>query len=132
MPWHPNANGDCEHFNEALADMISVYVDWVQKEWDKHLPLLTAAYCCCKHEATGSSPNILMFGHEVFLPAEIELRCPQASHQTQDYSDHVHELRQKINLVHELARENIPAATEHQKRDYDTIRYQSKATRWET
>ena len=100
--------------------MISAYVDREQKEWDQHLHLLTAAYRCCRHESTGFSPNMLMFGREVFLPVEIELGCPQPGHHTQDYGDYVHELRQKLNMVHELARENTQAATERQKRDCDT------------
>ena len=120
MPWHPSANGGCERFNKVLlADMISAYVDREQKEWDEHLPLLTAAYHCCRHESTGFNPVMLMFGREVFLPAEIELGCcnPVTIPRTSDY---MHKLRQKMNMVHKLARENTQVATERQKRNYDT------------
>ena len=100
--------------------MISAYVDHEQREWDEHLPMLTAAYCWCGHGSTRFSPNMLMFGREVFLPAQIELRCPQRGHHTQNYSDYVHELQQKMNMIYELTRENTQVATEHQKRDYNS------------
>ncbi len=119
-PWHPSANGGCERFNKVLADMIAAFVDKEQKEWDDHLPLLTAAYRSCKHETTGHSPNMLMFGREVHIPAELVLGSPQPGASPQSYGDYVQELRQRMNMVHKLAREHTQAATERQRRDHDT------------
>ena len=43
-PFHPSSNGMVERFNRTLLDMIAMYIDENQKDWDCHLPLLTAAY----------------------------------------------------------------------------------------
>ena len=59
-PYHPSANGGVERFNTTLLNMVSAYVDKNQKDWDKHLPLLTAAFRTCTHRTTGYSPNMLI------------------------------------------------------------------------
>lgn len=63
-PYHPSSNGMIVGFNQTLVNMISAYVDERQKEWDVHLPLLTASYRSCEHRGTGYSPNYLMLGRE--------------------------------------------------------------------
>ncbi len=42
--YHPASNGQVERFNRTLLKMIQCYVDQSQRNWDEHLPLLTAAY----------------------------------------------------------------------------------------
>ena len=36
-----------------------------QKDWAERLPYVMAAYRASRHEATGFSPNLLVFGPEV-------------------------------------------------------------------
>ncbi|GFV92409.1 transposon Ty3-I Gag-Pol polyprotein [Trichonephila clavipes] len=36
--YHPQTNGLTERFNKTLADMLSMYVDVEQKNWDEILP----------------------------------------------------------------------------------------------
>ena len=40
------------------------------KDWDKYLPMVTAAYRSTVHETTRETPNMMMFGREVTLPKE--------------------------------------------------------------
>ncbi|GFV26605.1 transposon Ty3-I Gag-Pol polyprotein [Trichonephila clavipes] len=42
-----------ERFNKTLADMLSMYVDVEQKNWDEILPFVTFAYNTAKQETTG-------------------------------------------------------------------------------
>ncbi|GFY05589.1 transposon Tf2-11 polyprotein [Trichonephila clavipes] len=42
--YHPQTNGLTERFNMTLADMLSMYVDVEQKNWDEILPFVTFAY----------------------------------------------------------------------------------------
>ena len=67
-PYHPASNGLVERFNQTLAKMIRSFIEDHPKEWDKHLPLLTAAYRCTVHPTTGFTPKFLMFGREVNIP----------------------------------------------------------------
>lgn len=49
----------------------------VEKNWDEHLPLLTAAYRNIVHSVTGFTPNPLMLGREDFQPHVIWLRTAE-------------------------------------------------------
>ncbi|GFV09227.1 retrovirus-related Pol polyprotein from transposon 17.6 [Trichonephila clavipes] len=40
--YHPQTNGLTERFNKTLADMLSMYVDVEQKNWDEILPFVTS------------------------------------------------------------------------------------------
>ncbi|GFV03078.1 transposon Tf2-9 polyprotein [Trichonephila clavipes] len=54
--YHPQTNGLTERFNKTLADMLSMYVDVEQKNWDEILPFVTFAYNTAKQETTGFTP----------------------------------------------------------------------------
>ncbi|GFS82577.1 transposon Tf2-9 polyprotein [Trichonephila clavipes] len=41
--YHPQTNGLTERFNKTLSDMLSMYVDVEQKNWDEILPFVTFA-----------------------------------------------------------------------------------------
>ena len=56
-PGHPRCNGQVEHFNRTLVSMIKAYLKGQQREWDKHLRCLAAAYRATPHESTGPTPN---------------------------------------------------------------------------
>ncbi|GFT86229.1 hypothetical protein TNCV_3257881 [Trichonephila clavipes] len=46
--YHPQTNGLTERFNKTLADILSMYVDVEQKNWDEILPFVTFAYNTAK------------------------------------------------------------------------------------
>ncbi|GFX79488.1 transposon Tf2-6 polyprotein [Trichonephila clavipes] len=52
--YHPQTNGLTERFNKTLADMLSMYVDVEQKNWDEILPFVTFAYKTAKQETTAA------------------------------------------------------------------------------
>ncbi|GFW72689.1 retrovirus-related Pol polyprotein from transposon 412 [Trichonephila clavipes] len=56
--YHPQTNGLTERFNKTLADMLSMYVDVEQKNWDEILPFVTFAYNTAKQETTGLRRSI--------------------------------------------------------------------------
>ncbi|GFX29904.1 hypothetical protein TNCV_4750321 [Trichonephila clavipes] len=62
--YHPQTNGLTERFNKTLADMLSMYVDVEQKNWDEILPFVTFAYNTAKQETTGFTPFYLLHGRE--------------------------------------------------------------------
>ena len=122
-PFHPRSNGLIERFNHTLAQMISAYVDKEQRHWDVHLPLLTAAYRKCVHDATSYSPNYLMFGREVHMPVEILLGCsPENSDEDNQRkpSEYVADLKERLNAVYAHVREHLEKYGQRQKLDYDS------------
>lgn len=68
---NPRSNGQTERFNRTLVRMIKAFLKGEHTEWDLNLGCLAAAYRASPHETTGLTPNLLMLGQEVRLPAEI-------------------------------------------------------------
>ena len=44
-----------------------------RKDWDERVPMVMAAYRASRHEATGYSPNFLMFDREVRAAIDLVL-----------------------------------------------------------
>ncbi|GFY03325.1 retrovirus-related Pol polyprotein from transposon 412 [Trichonephila clavipes] len=75
--YHPQTNGLTERFNKTLADMLSMYVDVEQKNWDEILPFVTFAYNTAKQETTGFTPFYLLHGREAETTLDTMLPfCP--------------------------------------------------------
>ena len=62
-PYHPETNAQCECFNQMLINMIGTlptHTKTIQQEW---LSTLVSAYDSTVSNATGFSPDFLMYGH---------------------------------------------------------------------
>ncbi|GBN06011.1 hypothetical protein AVEN_84359-1 [Araneus ventricosus] len=62
--YHPQTNGLTERFNKTLANMLSMYVDVEQRNWDTILPFVTFAY-----DSQNKTPSDLV--HSFSYMAEI-------------------------------------------------------------
>ena len=51
--------------------MIKAYLKGEQRNWDKHLRCLAAAYRGTRHESTELLPNLMILGKETRMPAEV-------------------------------------------------------------
>ncbi|UYV74443.1 hypothetical protein LAZ67_11003580 [Cordylochernes scorpioides] len=69
--YHPQTNGLTERLNKTIADMLSMYVDVNQKDWDRILPFVTFAYNTAKQESTGFTPFFLVHGREAETPLDV-------------------------------------------------------------
>ena len=67
-PYHPQLDGMVERFNKTLCSMIRAHINENHSNWDLLLPYVTMAYRVTEHETTGTSPNMLMFGHNTRTP----------------------------------------------------------------
>lgn len=115
---NPRCNGMAERFNRTLLKMIKAYLKGQQREWDQNLGCLAAAYRSSPHESTGLTPNLLMLGREVRLPAEVMFgTCRQEP--TETYVEYVEKLKQRMNRAHEVARTHLSTAAKRQKKVYD-------------
>lgn len=47
-----------ERFNRTLQQMLAMFVNDYEDDWDEHLPLLTMAYCASVQEKVLSVPQI--------------------------------------------------------------------------
>jgi hypothetical protein len=95
-PYNPRCNGQTERFNKILVSMIKAYLKGQEIDWDKFLGCLAGTYRATVHESKGYTPNMLMLGREVRLPAKV---LDSASSNDQDfvsYSDYVGKQKEKM------------------------------------
>ncbi|UYV80596.1 SLC25A29 [Cordylochernes scorpioides] len=69
--YHPQANRLTERLNKTIADMLSMYVNVNQKDWDRILSFVTFAYNTEKQESTGFTPFFLVHGREAETPLDV-------------------------------------------------------------
>ena len=71
-PYRLETNGQCEHFNQTLINMIGTLSVDDKLNWPDWVSTLTHAYNCTPTHVTGFSPYFLMFGRHPRLPIDIE------------------------------------------------------------
>jgi len=117
---NPRCNGQTERYNRTLLKMIKAYLRGHDDSWDENLGCLAAAYRATVHESTGMTPNLLMLGREVRLPAEVMYggRCASGESVT-SYGEYVETLKSRMQHAHEVARKHLKLSTERHKELYD-------------
>ena len=120
-PGNPRCNGQTERFNRTLMRMVKAFLKDEQRDWDLHLGCLAAAYRASPHEATGMTPNLLMLGREVRLPAEIIFGSGTTLADTPvaSYGEYVTQLRSRMQHAHQVARKHLDVSAKRQKQNYD-------------
>ena len=116
-PYHSSGNGMVEVFSKTLLNMISVYVNDYQKDWDIYLPLLTSAYRSCAHDSTGLSPNQIMLGREVHQPISLAFGFPGSDSCPVSPVENVTKLWNKMSEIQVYVRKHLGIAAERQNRD---------------
>ncbi|KRZ48049.1 Transposon Ty3-G Gag-Pol polyprotein [Trichinella nativa] len=117
-PYHPQGNGQAERFNRTLLDMLSIMVDGNPGQWDDMLPFVMLAYNSSVHESTGVTPAIAMLGRELRLPLDVQIGNPPGG-EAQGLPDYIRETRERIDRVHELARDHLKTQQRRQKYLHD-------------
>ena len=78
-PYHPQTNGQCEHFNSTLLNMLGTLTPEQKKDWKSHVPALVHAYNCTRNAATAFSSYYLLFGREPRLPVYVAFGLQKGS-----------------------------------------------------
>ena len=55
--FHLQTNGQTERFNRTLMNMLAMYTEAHQKDWDTYLPYVLHAYRTSVHTSTGEIPT---------------------------------------------------------------------------
>jgi hypothetical protein len=102
--------------NAMLGKVISSH----QRDWDEVLPHVLAAYRASLHEATGFTPNYLMFGRETRAPIDLVYgRPPDADRRAGTYSTYVQDFAERVESAYRLVREHLRVSAERRKKKYD-------------
>lgn len=119
-PLHPQSDGMVERGNRTINHMLSAFVSENQKDWDERIYLLMLAYRSSVHETTKVTPNEMMFGRQVTLPIELVFGSPTTNIDLPDCSEeYAFQLQNRIEKIHQFARENLQLSSDNMKRRYD-------------
>jgi len=112
--FHSIAQGLIEKYNRVCCDMLSLYVEKTPDLWCGYLRYCTLAYNCSKNKSTKFTPFYLFYGREPNLPTDLgkPIRYRSVDNQRDVIS-------QQWHIALEIARENLLAAQESQKKYYD-------------
>jgi len=118
--YHPSGNGLIERFHRTLNAMLGKVISDHQRDWDEFLPFVMAAYRASPHEATGYTPNFLMFGRETRAPLDLLYGKPSdGGGRAGNYGDFAQKLEETLESAYRLVREQLRTAAERQKHSYD-------------
>ena len=110
--YHPATDGLVERFNQTLEKTLAAYVSDHHRDWDVSLPAVLMAYRATPQSSTGYTPSYLLFGHEMCLPQDVAYGLP--SGEAKQLSQHVKELRQRMEEAHAFVRERLLKVHQHQ------------------
>ena len=90
------------------------------RDWDKRIPEIAFALRSAVHSTTGYSPAYLTYGREMRYPWDVERN---ASNKTPaDMHNFANSLRERFEVAHRIAHENMLHAKEAQRKQYDKRR----------
>ena len=115
--YRPSANGQVERVNRTLMASIRCYINKNPDNWDEKLSLITSALRSSVNRNTGFTPNRLMLGREINIPADILL--PQPDGQVMGTYEYVKKLQESLHSAHEIARTTLKGQLKRAKLDYD-------------
>ena len=72
-PYHPSANGQLEHMNHTILQIVRCFIRGQQEDWDLHLATVGMAISSTVNRQTGFTPKFLMLGREVLHPPDLML-----------------------------------------------------------
>ena len=98
--------------------MLRAYINENHSNWDLLLPYVTMAYRATEHESTGTSPNMIMLGHNTRTPLDLIYQMPP-NVKPAPANEWVWDLQDRLESVHAFVRENTGMAILRQKKTHD-------------
>jgi hypothetical protein len=108
-PYHQQANGLAERFNQTLAAMLAAYVNTQGDDWCLYVNLVTFAYNTSVHKSTGQSPFFMLYGRDARLPLDAALRIDPTNVYTSPNA-YIHEVGSALRRAWETAAATLASA----------------------
>jgi hypothetical protein len=124
-PYYAQANGQAESSNKTLIKLIKKKIDENSKRWHEVLSEVLWAHHISKHSATKVTPFKLVYGLEVVLPVEVNLKSLQIARQNELSAADCHNLMldsldevldERENALGEIERDKLRVARAYNKR----------------
>ena len=118
-PYHLETNGQCEHFNATLIDMLGTLPIHAKKNWQEWIATLTHTYNCTLSSVTGFSPYFLMFGRTPKIPLDVKMGVTLVDQGQESYQNYAKKLQAKLKWAYQKAQDKNKKESERPKRYYD-------------
>ena len=105
-PYHPETNGQCEHFNATLIGMLVTLPTHAKKNWQEWIATLTHAYSYTVSSVTGFSPYFLMFGRTPKIPLDVETGVTLVGQEQESYQNYAKKLQARLKWAYQKVQEN--------------------------
>jgi hypothetical protein len=114
--FHPETNGGLERRYRVLAEYLRHYIREDQSDWDEWIHFAMFTYNTTERTATGCyTPFELVFGRKSTLPSTLaDNPSPQYN-----YHDYVTELKSRLQMAHQIAKDNLLEGKARSKERYD-------------
>ncbi|KAL0151489.1 hypothetical protein M9458_053275 [Cirrhinus mrigala] len=106
-------------FNATLQKILATTSERCRWEWDLMDPYAVMAYRATKHSSTGFTPNMMLFGREITEPIDLVAGKPPNDTLTQSIPQYVVQMRERLELAHQVARDVLGQSVERAKKQYD-------------
>ncbi|XP_068118921.1 uncharacterized protein [Hyperolius riggenbachi] len=118
-PYHPQGDPQPERFNRTLLDMLGTLPSEKKQHWSRHISAVVHAYNSTKHDSTGHSPYLLMFGREARLPVDLAFGISPDDTSITSHKGYVDRLRRNLKTAYEKAQIASSSREQQNKRRYD-------------
>jgi hypothetical protein len=75
--FHPQTDGQTERVNRTLEQMLRMFINPTQDNWDELLPAAEFACNNAVHDSTGHTPFVLNYGRHPATPLDVRIRRDQ-------------------------------------------------------
>ena len=117
--YHPQCNGQVEHFHQTLFHMIGKLASDKKVQWEQHLPELLQVYNSMRSAVTGYSLHYLMFGRCPHLPVDFYFPIKGAHACSHHIPTFVEEVKKYFEEAYTEAHLQTNSKAEQQKWYYD-------------
>jgi len=116
--FRPCCNGTAENFNQTIWKSLRCYCD-KQENWNEYLQSIMLAYrSTTSAYSTQFSPYEIMFGREIRLAIDNELKPTNQSKRTSTDA-YVEKMQSRIKIMQEVAKQNVEDNQKLYKEKYD-------------
>ena len=119
-PYHPEGNGQVERFNRTLLSMLRTLTDTQKSVSKQHLNKVVQAYNVTKHDTTGYSPHLLLFGRSPRFPINLAFGlAPNPQESAAEYHEYVRKWKLRMDEAYAIARSNAKKVADKSKHRHD-------------
>ena len=118
-PYRPQSDGQVERFNRTLIQVLKPLVNNEMDDWDEQCEFVVHAYNSTVHASTGCSPNLLVFGEDLIMPADLVFGVAGIDTTIPCQVMFVEALRDQFKSAYEMVRNELEKSASWQKLGYD-------------